>query len=1102
VSDASFISEYLTAIDQELRSGVSTEHTYRPALKRLIEQISGARATNEPKRSACGAPDYSVWQPTGHGPMTLGYIEAKDVGVPLDAVEDSDQLHRYLTALTNLLLTDYLEFRWYVDGQWRRTESLGVRGSDGHVRRRRGGEKAVLALLGDFLAQEPGKITKPEELAQRMARLTRLIRDVVIQSFERDLATQTIIDLRQAFEEVLIPHLTVNDFADMFAQTLAYGLFAARVNHTGSGPFQRRDAAYEIPRTNPFLRRLFGAITGPELDDEPYVGLVDDLAQLLAVTDIASVMSTFGTQSGRGDPVIHFYETFLAAYDPAMREMRGVYYTPQPIVSYIVGSVDRILRQRFGASQGLAEVASLAAEPPVEPKAPRVLILDPACGTGTFLYSIVDLIRKQHRQRGDAGKWASYVRDELIPRLFGFELLVAPYAVAHLKLGMQLAGQDLPEAERADWAYDLDGSERLGVYLTNTLEEAVKKSELLLGSYIAEEANAAADVKRALPILVVIGNPPYSGHSANKGSWIRQLLLDYAEERPGVPKPAQGKWLQDDYIKFIRFGEWRIERTGAGVLAFITNHSYLDSPTFAGMRQHLMETFSDIYVLDLHGNAKKGERTPDGRADQNVFDIQQGVAISLFIKEPGKAGPAAIHHADLHGKRDTKYEWLESNDVDTTRWTDVSPTQPFYLFVPQDISRRDEYQQGWSVADIMSENGRPAPGVVTTHDQFAVSSTEDEMRSKVRRFLATNTENEARGIWRLCSQAQWNYARAKQELASGDWEQAVRPLLYRPFDLRWTVFDPNVLVHRRQRVTDHLLRGPNLALVTSKLTKGENFAHAQVTRVAPEAICMSPKTSNNGFVFPLYLYASAPGKQRRLLIAGEPTGRRPNLNAEFLAELQERLGLTFVPDGSGNLETTFGPEDVFYYVYATLHVPGYRHRYVELLRHDFPRIQLPPDHALFAALVAKGAELVGLHLLEMAPPPATLNFPIPGTNMVAAGHPQYLAPGDPDPSGSGKLDAGRVYISKDNAKTGERGQYLRGVPPDVWSFRVGGYRVCEKWLKDRRGQELTLADIQHYERVVAVLAQTVSIMGELDDLVPDWPLTTESAAVGPHAGIA
>jgi hypothetical protein len=701
------IGEYIGAIERELSSGQATEHTHRPALKRLIESLGGVQAINEPKRSACGAPDFSVSRPTGHGPMTLGYVEAKDVGLVLDAIEESTQLDRYRAALNNLVLTDYLEFRWYVDGEWRRTARVATRGTGGAIQRSASGEKEVLELLGDFLAQEPPQLTRPRELAERMARLTRLITDIVVTSFECDEETESLRDLRNAFEDVLIPQLSVPDFADMFSQTIAYGLFAARANHDSSKPFTRRDAAYEIPRTNPFLRKLFAAIAGPDLEDEPYAGLAEDLAQLLSVTDMDAVLSAFGRES-RSDPVVHFYETFLAAYDPAVREMRGVYYTPEPVVSYIVRSVDHALRKRFGCHDGLSTIT-----PPVRPdrppgwadQPPSVLILDPACGSGTFLYSIIALIREQFRERGDAGKWAGFVREQLMPRLFGFELLVAPYAVAHLKLGMQLAAHDLPEDQRSDWTYDLASGERLSVYLTNTLEEALKKSEILLGSYIAEEANAAASIKRQLPILVVLGNPPYSGHSANKGRWIRSLVADYAKERPGIPKPAQGKWLQDDYIKFIRFGQWRIEQTGAGVLAFITNHSYVDSPTFAGMRNSLLETFSDIYVLDLHGNTRKRERTPDGGVDQNVFDIEQGVAISLFIREPRKPGPARVHHAHLYGPRVAKYHWLSTHSSETTEWTRVEPSEPLYLFAPQDATRREEFERGWPIPEIMDRNG-------------------------------------------------------------------------------------------------------------------------------------------------------------------------------------------------------------------------------------------------------------------------------------------------------------------------------------------------------------------------------------------------------------
>lgn len=1095
--------EYQAALSADLRSGLATEHTYRPALKRLLELVdTGITATNEPKRSECGAPDYTIWRSENHGPRTIGYIEAKDIGVPLDVVERSEQLGRYRAALDNLLLTDYVEFRWYVRGELRRSARL-ANVENGHIVDVRGGDKSVSDLLRDFLAQSPAAIRKPEELADRMARLTKLIRELIIESFDHGAATAVVRDLRTAFEEVLVPDLSLPDFADMFAQTLAYGLFSARTNHAADRPFRRHDAAYEIPRTNPFLRGLFTAITGPELDDEPYAGLVDDLTQLLDATDIASVLAEFGTRKRQDDPVIHFYETFLAAYDPSVREMRGVYYTPGPVVSYIVRSVDRLLRDRFGCVDGLAGEATHGPRSFVqhdeEARPRRVLILDPACGTGTFLYAVIELIRDQFRQRGDAGMWSAYVREHLIPSLFGFELLMAPYAVAHLKLGLQLAAQDIAPADRADWVYDAEAGDRLGVYLTNTLEEALKKSEILLGSYIAEEANAAANIKRELPILVVLGNPPYSGHSANKGEWIRELVADYAKPRPGLRKPAQAKWLQDDYIKFIRFGQWRITQTGSGVLAFITNHTYLDSPTFAGMRQDLVDAFSDIYVLDLHGNARKKEQAPDGTADQNVFDIKQGVAISLFIKVPGKTGPATIHHASIYGKRDYKYDWLTDHGFETTDWAEVKPREPLFLFVPQDVELLDEYEQGWSIAEIMSENGDPAPGIVTTHDQFAMSMSADEAREKIRLFLNTATEDEARDIWRLCSQSQWNYEAAKDELADGTWEDKLQQVLYRPFDVRWTVWDDNVAVHRRARVSDHLRSGPNLALITSRSTKGEDFAHVAVTTIPSEAILFSPKTSNNGFVFPLYLYAAGTGTQRRLLIEGEYVGRKPNLNPRFIEEAGRRLSLDFIPDGPGDLTTTFGPEDVLNYIYAVLHATGYRTRYVDFLRRDFPRIPLTDDVQLFDALATKGRELIALHRFA-APLSATgVTFPVPGSNRVEAGHPKYLAPGAPDPGDGQLIATGRLYISS-GSKQAKRGQYFGGVTPRVWAYHVGGYQVCEKWLKDRRGLTLSLEDLRRYEDVLATISETLRVMEEIDSLVPNWPLNVPAIAKMAEAG--
>ncbi|MGH9350974.1 MAG: type ISP restriction/modification enzyme, partial [Terriglobia bacterium] len=452
-------------------------------------------------------------------------------------------------------------------------------------------------LLSGFLAQAAEPINDPKALALRMARLTHFIRDMIVTAFERDSASATLRDLHKAFEAALIPDLLIPQFADMFAQTLAYGLFAARCNHRGpKGTFKRLGAASEIPKTNPFLRQLFETITGTALDEEPYAGFVDDLAQLLADTDIDAVLADFGKRTARQDPVVHFYETFLAAYDPKLRESRGVYYTPEPVVSYLVRSVDYLLKTRFGCPNGLADTATVEYEREeenggkrrkVNATSPRVLILDPACGTGTFLYAVIDHIRSEFMRQGNAGMWSGYVRNHLLPRIFGFELLMAPYAVAHFKLGMQLAGHDLTSAQREKWAYDFSGEERLGVYLTNTLEEAERRAETLFGPLrvISQEANAAAGIKRDLPILAVIGNPPYSGISANMGAWIDGLLkgtLPNGERVPsyyevdGKPLGEKKVWLQDDYVKFIRWGQWRIDRTGAGILAFITNHGYLD----------------------------------------------------------------------------------------------------------------------------------------------------------------------------------------------------------------------------------------------------------------------------------------------------------------------------------------------------------------------------------------------------------------------------------------------------------------------------------------------------------------------------------------------
>ncbi len=601
------LTTYLSTVREELASGEATESTYYPALERLLETLDPAvNARVIPRRRTCGSPDIVAFRKE----LPVGCVEAKDVGRNLDEIERTEQLERYLR-LPNLVLTDFLEFRWYTDGECRAVARLGSVGPDRKIRPDRGGVEGVRSLLLDFLSHESEPVTEPRELAQRMARFAQTTRDLIEGAFASEVDTGALHSQYKAFRDVLLPDLTAKQFADMYAQTITYGLFAACCAMENGKEFTRKDAAYLIPKTNPFLRNLFNEIAGPNLDDR-IAWIVDDLTHLLNRADMVSILEHFGKRKPGEDPVVHFYETFLTAYDPKVRERRGVYYTPEPVVSYIVRSVDHILRTRFSRTLGLAD--------------PNTLILDPAAGTGTFLYFVIEQIRQTLRERGRSGAWNEYVAEKLLPRVFGFELLMAPYAVAHLKLGLLLR----------ETGYRFQSDQRLGIYLTNTLEEAAKKSEVLFARFITDEANAAAEIKREKPIMVILGNPPYSGHSANKGVWIDKLVRDYykVDGRPlGEKNP---KWLQDDYVKFIRFAQWRIERTGQGILGFVTNHSYLDNPTFRGMRQSLMETFDEIHILDLHGSSKKKETSPDGSKDENVFDIQQGVAIALFVKLPEK----------------------------------------------------------------------------------------------------------------------------------------------------------------------------------------------------------------------------------------------------------------------------------------------------------------------------------------------------------------------------------------------------------------------------------------------------------------------------------
>ena len=1069
------LKAYLRALRKELRSGQATEHSYRPALKTLIEAAGppGIQAVNEPTQGEYGAPDFIVH----NNGVPVGHVECKNIGADLDEVEQSAQLLRYRDALPNLILTDYVEFRWYVNGERQAVVNLAHSGDD-KLKALPNALITVGATWESFFNADFTLIANAADLARRMANKTRLLREHIHGILKEDEAgIGSLSQLLDSYREVLISELSVDRFADLQAQTVAYGLFAARWLHQGApADFTRKSAIFE--QTTPFLQNVFNQVAGPTADPR-ITWIMDDLARLLARADMTAILEGFGERTWQQDPIIHFYEDFLAAYDQQLKVERGVYYTPEPVVSYIVRSVDQLLRREFGLTDGLADTATVEtkSENGETGSSPRVLILDPAAGTGSFLREVVAIIRADLEQRGLGGAWPDYVQQHLLPRLFGFELLMAPYAIAHLKLAIEIGG-DLRK-------FITPTNGRLNVFLTNALEEAHGEAvQVMFGGEIAVEARQADAVKRDRHVMVVIGNPPYAGHSANRGKWIRELAADYKSGIPELQKPGQAKWLSDDYVKFIRFAQWRIERTGEGVLGFITNHSYLDNPTFRGMRRSLMRTFDEIYILDLHGNAKKQEQPPDGGLDQNVFDIQQGVAIALFVKRNGGRGDARVFHEDLWGDRDAKLAWLAGNEVATVEWTELAPKSALYLFAPRDEALIDEYEQGYALPEIFSPSGDPAPGVVTTHDQFAISWTAEDAASKVERLLATRSEEEARSIWRLCAQDQWQYARAKDELADGGWREQIEPILYRPFDARTTVYDRNVAVHRRDRITRHMRTKGNLSMCVGRAGQviGSKTWDVLFVSAFPTDINLFRRGGN--CLFPLYVYADPCDLEI------DVADRSPNLAPEFVAEVAAAFDLEFTPAGRGDLETTFGPEDVFHYIYAILHSPEYRSRYADFLKSDFPRVPLPDRRTgryirrlrreLLAQLVELGARLSALHLME-TDGDAQPAFKAQGTNLVE--RIRYVEPADGDP--------GRVYLNTT--------QHFEGVAPETWEFTIGGYQPAQKWLKDRKGRELSYDDIAHYQRICAALAETPTLMSRIDETIDahgGWPLSGPAETEG------
>lgn len=924
-----------------------------------------------------------------------------------------------------------------------------------------------------------------QELVGELARLATTIRRRADAILAGETDRGPMRRLYTAFKTALIHDLTEDDFADVIAQTFAYGLLAARFSRPAGIAVD--NIVDMIPPTNPFLRELLGeflAVAGRKRGAFDFDELgIQDVVELLNHANAEAVKSDFGNRARGEDPVIHFYEYFLKAYDKRKKVQRGVFYTPQPVVSYIVRSVHELLQTEFGLADGLADTTTwgemaqrnkdLKIPDGARPEDPFVLILDPATGTATFLVEAIEVIFTQLQKKWkDAKKtpdqmiklWNDYVPKSLLPRLYGYELMMAPYTIAHMKLGLKLAEIG---ARLGELVFHLATDQRAHIYLTNSLEPAGDdKQGVLEGIFpaLAHEAAAVNRVKQGKRFTVVIGNPPYSGHSANKGPWITELLLSY-KESPQLRKPAQAKWLSDDYVKFIRLSEVTLAGTSTGILGFITNHSYLDNPTFCDMRRSLVRNFPRIDLLDLHGSVKRGAAVNGVLQDENVFDIQQGVSIGLFTRCLGL--PGAVTRADLSGSRPEKYQFLNNHTLRSIAVTSIVPQAPRYLFIQEDSDLRAEYEVFWPVQRAFGANGDPAPGIVTTHDDFAISWTEAEARKKVATLLDTQTEEAARRAFTLCSQSQWDYRRAKRELSSGEWRNKTTQILYRPFDLRWTVFDSNVAVHRRERVSKHFFRRDNVGLITCRQMSrsADQWAQVWVTKWLIESTSISNRTKEINYLLPLRIFDEGDGTDLFARSKGNHTTVHSGLSDDFSRQCAQRLQVNAV-----------AADDVFKYAYSVFHSVAYRRRYAPFLGQDFPRLPLTSSLDLFRALAKLGGELVALHLMESSKLDKHITKWIVGKNP----------------------EVEKVTYSDETVWTDKsQSEGFRGVAENVWNFHIGGYQVCEKWLKDRKGRTLTADDIDHYHRIVVALSETIRLMAEIDNVIEQhggWPGAFQSKA--------
>ena len=1027
-------------------------------LQQLIESlVPDIRATNEPKRQSCGAPDYILTKKD----IPVGFIEAKDIGdKDLEGKKKSvnkEQFDRYKASLDNLIFTDYIDFHLYNDGVF--ITKIAIAEIT---------EKGIIALpqnfarfenlIKDFCTHIGQNIKSSKKLAEMMAGKARLLSDVIekaLTSDETHNEDSTLKEQMTAFKSILIHDITPKGFADVYAQTIAYGMFAARLHDPTLDTFSRQEAAELIPKSNPFLRKLFGYIAGPDIDDR-IKWIVENLAEIFLACNVEEILKNYGKTTKMEDPIIHFYETFLAEYDPKLRKARGVWYTPAPVVNFIIRAVDDILKSDFDLSQGLADTSktkitvntqtpdkrSTTGYKQMEKEVHKVQILDPATGTGTFLAEVIKHVNKKFK--GQEGIWSGYVENHLLPRLNGFELLMASYAMAHLQLDLLLK----------ETGFKATTNQRTRVYLTNSLEEYHPDTGTLFANWLSSEANEANHIKRDTPVMCVIGNPPYAVSSTNKNDWIENLIADY---KRNLNEKSYNS-LSDDYVKFIRYGQHFIEKKGSGVLAYISNNSFVDGITHRQMRKHLLETFDTIYILDLHGNSKKKEVCSDGTPDQNVFDIMQGVSINIFVKtgKKKKNELAELLNYDLQGKRDFKYDFLKRNTLASISWCNLVNQAPNFFFAKKDYEGLENYESGFKINNLFDTYG---PGVETGLDRLFVSDDKKQLLSTFQELSKKDDE-----VFNSFGIENKKSFKVKDKLIDDDFtniEQNLVNYQYKIFDFKTIAYLPNSLRRADYKVFKNC--NPNNFFLTLMRSSVDtiDFKSIMISKEIIDKNLYSFQT----YALPLYLYPENNGQTT----IEQNIVRKPNLNQEIVNEIAQKLDLTFTIEKETK-ENTFAPIDILDYIYAVLHSPTYREKFKEFLKIDFPRVPYPKDKNTFWQLVKLGGEIRQIHLLESAKVEDYItSYPKDGGNVITT----KVAQKDWELFDEEK-QLGRIWINDE--------QYFDNIPLTAWEFYIGGYQPAQKWLKDRKERTLEFDDILHYQKIIVALSETDRLMKEIDEI--------------------